>query len=441
MMKILFQKKSLLVATIATLSLIGTQGAGATQNVTGAPVVAEIHEWKTPPALTEGIKEGGFSGLVHLPNDPPSIFYTLADRGPNGQYGKDELRTFPDQNYTPRMYKIKVENGNIHVLETIKLRLPQGKINPFTKTTYISGLPNLAGPDEVPYDVMGTKKLSYDPDGLDLEGIAYNPIDDTFWLSDEYRPSIIQVKRDGTILGRYVPKGAKEALLAAGAQIEIFDTLPAVYSKRIANRGFEGVTISPDGKFLYTSIQSPMALPDKKTGEASRNLRILKMDLATKKVVGEYMYIAENAKDFVKVKQKDVVISDLAALSQDVLLIDERDKNAGANAQLKRIYKADFSKATNLLGTSTSEQDFEKLTVAQVKEKGIVPISKELLVDVAKLNYPHEKLEGLAIVDKNTIAIVNDNDFGVDGYDEKGKIKINSNPTQMYVIKVGKDLK
>lgn len=405
------------------------------------PQVTGIHEWKNAPELTAGIKEGGFSGLLHMPGDPADTFYTLADRGPNGEFGKDKLRTFPDETYVPRIYKIKAANGSIEVLETIKLHLPEGKADAYTKTTAVTGLPNLEGPDEVPYDGTGTKKLGLDPDGLDLEGIAYSPSDDTFWLSDEYRPSLVQIKRDGTIIGRYVPQGMKEKLAAAGAQSEIFDILPAVYNNRISNRGFEGVTISPDGKYLYTSIQSPMAVPDKKTGEASRNLRILKIDLAAKKPVGEYMYIAENAANFVKVNQKDVVISDLSALNSDVLLVDERDKNAGDEAQIKRIYKADFSKATNLLGTETSEKNWEKLTVAQVKEQGIVPVTKELVVDVAKLGYPHEKLEGLAVVDLHTIAIVNDNDFGVDGYDDQGKLKVNQKPSQLYTIQVGEELK
>ena len=126
-------------------------------------------------------------------------------------------------------------------------------------------------------------------------------------------PSFIHVKRDGTIMSRYVPIGDKEKL--ADAQIPVVEAIPAIYSKRIANRGFEGVTISPDGKFLYASIQSPMAVPDKATGEASRNLRILKMDLTTNQVVGEYVYVAEMSfKTFVNVTQKDVVISDLQAL-------------------------------------------------------------------------------------------------------------------------------
>lgn len=406
-----------------------------------APTVEAIHQWKNPAKLgSTEIKEGGFSGLLHLPTDPADVFYTLADRGPNGEFGKDKLRTFPVEQYIPRLYKIKASGGVIEILETIQLHLPAGKTDSFTGTNFISGVSNLKGVDEVPYDGTATKQLAYDPDGLDLEGIGYNPTDDTFWLSDEYRPSLVQVKRDGTIVGRYIPQGTKDALVTAGAQTELFDTLPAVYAKRVSNRGFEGVTITPDGKYLYASIQSPLANPDKKVSDASRNLRVLKMDLATKKVIGEYVYVAEQASQFVKVAQKDVVISDLSALTADVLLVDERDKNVGKEAQLKRIYKSDFAKATNILGTTTSD-NLESLSVSQLKEKGIVPISKELVVDMTKLGYPYEKMEGIAAIDNQRIAIVNDNDFGVDGYNEKGELQLNATPSELYVIKLNENLK
>ncbi|PYI50721.1 esterase-like activity of phytase family protein [Paenibacillus flagellatus] len=405
------------------------------------PTVEATHDWNDPKELGGGIREGGFSGLVRLPNDPADVFYTLADRGPNGEYGKDKLRTFPVESFVPRLYKIKASGGSIEVLETIPLKLPAGKTDRFTGTTAISGLPNTEGTDEVPYDGTGTKKLAYDPDGLDLEGIAYSPSDDTFWLSDEYRPSLIQVKRDGTILGRYIPQGAKDALVAAGAQSELYDVLPAAYAKRIPNRGFEGVAISPDGAYLYASIQSPLANPDKKTGEASRSLRILKLDLKTKQPVGEYVYIAEDASMFENVKQKDVVISDLSGLGTDVLLVDERDKNAGSEAQIKRLYRVDLTKATNVLGQLFGGKELEALTPAELRERGVVPAAKELVADVAKLGYPHEKLEGIAPIDRNRIAIVNDNDFGVDGYGDDGKLKVNAAAkTQLFVVKVEEPL-
>jgi len=47
----------------------------------------EPYDWKHLGDLDKGIKEGGFSGL-HLPNDPDKVFYTIGDRGSNGQVGK-----------------------------------------------------------------------------------------------------------------------------------------------------------------------------------------------------------------------------------------------------------------------------------------------------------------------------------------------------------------
>lgn len=401
------------------------------------PFVTSKFTWNNAPDLGLGLKEGGFSGMTHLPNDPADIFYIIADRGPNGQILIDKVlnRTFPAQDYAPRFYKVQLMNDEIKILETIKLMLPEGKTNLVTKSRYLTGFSNV-GSDEKSYDNTGKALLSLDPDGLDLEGISYSPSDDTFWLSDEYRPSLIQVKRDGTILSRYVPVGDKAKL--KDAQAPIVEAIPAIYGKRIVNRGFEGVTVSPNGKFLYASIQSPMSVPDKATGEASRNLRILKMDLATKQIVGEYVYVAEDAKNFVNVSQKDVVISDLQALSSDVLLVDERDKNEGDASQIKRVYKIDLSKATNIINHEISNA-VEGTTMAQLKEMNIVTATKELILDLVQLDYPFEKFEGLTVVDKNTIVIANDNDFGVGEYDTNGVLKVTDKKSQVWVIEV-KDL-
>lgn len=401
-----------------------------------SPTIKSVFEWKNPGSLGNGINEGGFSGLTHLPGDPDNVFYTLADRGPNGQIGKDKLRTFPVADFNPRIYKIKTSGDSIEVLETIKLQLPDGKTDAVSKNKYLTGLPNIKGVDEVPYDGTAQNVLAYDPDGLDLEGIAYNPTDDSFWLSDEYSPSLVHIKRDGTVLNRFVPFGTKAQL--AGAQMNLVELFPAYYSKRVPNRGFEGVAISPDGKYLYASIQSPLALPDQKTSDNSRNLRILKMDLAKNELVGEYVYIAEDANSYTGIKQKDQVISDLFALSQNVLLVDERDKMAGKDSQIKRIYKSDFSKATNLLGTDIGA-NLEAATSEMLKTQGVVPVTKELVVDLVKLGYPYEKMEGIAAVGKRTIAIVNDNDFQVD-YDDQLKLKPTGVPSQLHLIELQEDL-
>jgi hypothetical protein len=133
-----------------------------------------------------------------------------------------------------------------------------------------------------------------------------------------------------------------------------------------------------------------------------------------------------------------LVISELSALSDQVVLVDERDKLAGADAQIKRIYRADLTNATNILGTEVSDT-LESLSLDALKEKKVATAAKTLVVDVAKLGYKYEKLEGMTVVGKRQIVVVNDNDYDVSYVD--GKLVLTDTPTQALTIELGADLK
>ncbi|GIP23412.1 esterase-like activity of phytase family protein [Paenibacillus sp. J22TS3] len=388
------------------------------------------------PDLAKGIKFGIGSSLAHLPGDPVNVFYTTADRGPNGEVDVKGTtrRTFPLPNYTPTIYKIQLDQDQIKVLETIPLKI-NGK-DPVTGTSQITGLPNLKSRDEVPYDQAAENVITYDPYGLDVEGLAYNPKDDTFWISDEYGPYLVQVKRDGTLVQRLAPKGISAELNTP--ELPLKDVLPASYLNRRQNRGAEAVGVTPDGKWLYMAMQSPLRLPDKSV-DNSRTLRILKLDLATLQPVAEYAYIADDAKQFKDLKQGDIVISDLNVINENTLLIDERDKNAGDKSQLKKIYQIDLSKATNILGqyddTSKAGKTLEQLTPAELIKAGVTPVSKKTILNAVDFKYPNEKIEGISLVGGNKLVIVNDNDFGVDKPDSK------ENGTDLWIFELPYTLK
>ncbi|MDF2724547.1 MAG: copper amine oxidase [Paenibacillus sp.] len=366
------------------------------------------------PDLAEGVKMGVGSSLVHLPGDPDDIFYSTADRGPNGEMSVNgtTIRTFPLVSYVPSIYKIQIADGQINILDTIPLKV--NGADPVSGKAQITGLPNIKGRDEVPYDVKGEKELSYDPYGADIEGLAYNATDDSFWISDEYGPSVLHVKRDGTIIERIVPKGW--AAQVATPLVPARDILPEVYNKLRQNRGAEGVSITPDGKFMFMAMQSPLRNPSADS-DNSRQLRIIKIDLAKLAPVAEYVYVAEDAKQFKGLKQADIVISDLVAVNENTLLVDERDKNAGKDAQLKRVYSIDLSGATNILGkyddNTAAGKPLEQMSFADLKTNGILPPSKRTVLDLVGFQFPYEKIEGLSLINGNTIAIINDNDFGV----------------------------
>src|SRR5206468_6467222 len=130
--------------------------------------------------------------------------------------------------------------------------------------------------DETPWSRGGAERLPYDPNGIDSEGLAIDPRDGSFWICEEYSPSILHVANDGTILARLIPSGL--ALDAPGETVR--DILPAELASRKVNRGFEGIGLSPDGTTLFAIMQSPLSNPDPDSGAASRNIRLITLDVS-----------------------------------------------------------------------------------------------------------------------------------------------------------------
>jgi len=379
-----------------------------------------------PELLGDEIVMGMGSGLCHIPGDGANIFYSITDRGPNGLVTVDGVkrRTFPVVDFIPSIFKIKIENGEIEILKRIPLKLSNG-IDPITGNEYISGVSN-GEYDELPYDGNAEMTYDYDPYGLDLEGIAYDINSGNFWICDEYRPSIVEVKPDGTVLRRIVPE--RTDLVSPNLKLE--KILPEVYSQRVQNRGFEGVTITPDGKYMYAVLQNAIMNGGKATA-SSRTHRIVKISLENLEVIGEYLYIAENCADYGLKTQKDFVVSDIFAIDENRILVDERDKYFGEKAVNKRIYIVDLKNATNILGkydgNITEDKTLELLNIEEIEESGIKTVAKEEILDLVDLEYPYEKIEGLVLLN-NRIYIINDNDFS------------SEIPTELWEIEFGKNL-
>lgn len=403
------------------------------------------------------IRNGGYgSSMTGNPNQA-NQFYALTDRGPNasynGDYGKGKI--FPVPNYTPRIGLFEVEdNGHIRQVDTILLRRPDGQP--------ITGLPNspaLGGTGETPYHVDGkpilmddskpynkvTNPIKVDDYGLDSEGLVAMK-DGTFWVSDEYGPHIVHYDSNGVEIGRINPfkNDARDVL-----------HLPEVFAHRRPNRGMEGLAVTPDQKTLVGIMQSTMRNPNKAAQKGDLT-RIVTVNLETGKTE-QYLYRQDKAQNS---------NSELADLNSHEFLVDERDGGfllggpdgkANPNVQ-KKIYRIDLNRGTPLstvaLSSSitrdashglmidglTLEQYTEKNGWEALAQKGIYPVSKSLVVDVAKaVSYPHDKMEGMWVIDPYHLGVLNDDDFAT--WSTKGKLEqkyLDGNTidaAQLYIIK------
>jgi len=381
------------------------------------------------------------SAAYHRAGDANNIFYTLTDRGPNIKckdaektFGIEDFcpadgdKIFPLPDFTPTIYKISLSkdadnNYRYEILEEIPLKDQDGN--------RITGLTNniTVSDTEVPVSTDASQ-IPFDNNGLDSEGMVRLK-DGSFWLSDEYGPSLVHVASDGKIIKRLVPLSMEADL--NDANYPVAGLLPDILKKRKLNRGIESVALSPDESALYFSMQSPLASPDKNAYSASRHVRIFKMTLSegdVTEVAGEYVYRLDLPDTFTDTdgngdpgkKQSNVKVSEMLAVAKDDLIILERVSNT------TKFYRVDLNTGDNIkdldiaMQAVASNEDDASKTLEQVYDldsHGAHPLDKILafntLTDMpAGISAP-SKIEGIAMLDDEYVLFINDNDFGIAG--------------------------
>ncbi|WP_369382484.1 esterase-like activity of phytase family protein [Streptomyces sp. cg36] len=358
-----------------------------------------------------GIDLGGIGSDIY-PAGRKGEFWTVTDRGPNGQIKVDgtKRRTFPVPGFDPAIVKIRVSGHRVQVLKSIPLTTRSGKA--------VTGLPNQASRDEAPYTYDARTPLHYDPNGLDTEGIV-RAADGTFWLVDEYGPSLVHVSARGEVLTRYVPRG----LNLKGADYPVVESLPAILLKRKTNRGFEGLAQLPGGD-LVLAVQSPLSVPDATAGNGSRNTRLLRFSPKKRAVRAEYAYRFDPV-DVVDPSQHDtseLKISSLVALGGDKLLVQERtDKTSRVHRVTLPHGRGILAGAWDDPATSPSYEQLDDPAAAKVPV-----LRKTLVADFGKVPGVPGKIEGIALTGPDTLALINDNDFGMsdgpEAFDARGRL-------------------
>jgi hypothetical protein len=364
------------------------------------------------------VQGDGYGSSISPAPNVPNEFYGLTDRGPNVD-GPNGSKVFPVPDFSPKIGHFKVENGVAQLLNTITLKDENG--------TPRSGRPNPPGPGnsgETGLDLTG-KAVAFDPQGLDTEGLAALP-DGTFWISDEYGPYMVHFDATGRTLEQITP-------FAKNAQNH---KLPLVLSKRVPNRGMEGLTITPDGTTLVGMMQTSL-INDITQAEAQRTtiLRIVTLNLATGET-HQYAYVLEDT------ITTGSLVSEITAVSNTEFLVDERDGkfplDPATKPQVKKVWQISLAGATDisdpadsakglLVGGQTLEALVKTQTTAQalatLATNNIKPVTKTLKVDLIALLtaldpagkfFAHDKIEGIALIDGGKkLVISDDSDFGI----------------------------
>jgi hypothetical protein len=284
-------------------------------------------------------------------------------------------------------------------------------------------------------DNFNPNQNSGDPNDarLDSEGMRMSNDGLSVFISDEYGPYIYQFSRlTGVRLRSFqLPSDFYVANLSPIGANEISGNTTG----RTANKGMEGLAITPDGKTLVGIMQAALIQDNAEGGKAKKLLRIVTIDIASGKVVHQFAYLLTNGSG----------VSEICALNDHEFLVDERDGNGresnnqepGNDAVVKQLFKIDLSKATDVSamdGTTAAMNAVNKtlfLDVVAAMEAGGIPADLIPSKIEGVAFGPDIRMGGKTV---HTLWLANDNDFLETTEDPDGNVI--SNPNQFFVFGV-----
>ncbi|MDX8034519.1 esterase-like activity of phytase family protein [Lentzea sp. BCCO 10_0856] len=296
----------------------------------------------TPPFADQPVQ--GFSGVLR---NSDGTYDVLSDNG----YGTKANSA----DFNLRIHRIAPDfrSGNVDVLGGITLTDPNGHIKtPLTRADRV-----LTGAD------------------LDVESFTRGS-DGSYWMGDEFGPYLLHFDRAGRLLAAPVPLPGVRA-----------PENPAGNPNIGGSKGFEGITLSPDGKTINALLEGTVA------GDTPGTLRLNEFDIASNSFTGKkWVYQLENP---------NFAIGDAIAVDGNRLLIIERDGAQGVDALVKRVYLAD-KRDRDKDGKLDKTLVADLLNLANPKHVG---------GQADPFRFPFVTIEDVTILDDRTIAVLNDNNF------------------------------
>jgi hypothetical protein len=353
-----------------------------------------------------------------------SRFLALPDRGPNATAYAGGVAVDNTTSYVARFHSITMNMTANPVAST-------SGVTPFvltptlTATTLLSsptalnygstpGLPSAVPTSNTPGRNFFTGRsdgfasgLSTNPANarLDPEGIRVSNDGRSIFVSDEYGPYVRQFDRQtGALIRSFaLPNNFAVTNQNAVGATEISGNAVG----RVANKGMEGLAITPNGKTLVGLMQSPLAQDG---GDGGQFNRIVTIDIAT----GQTRQFAFNN----AIANKNYNSSEIIAVSATKFIVLERDGkglgdgSAAAVKQLRIIDIAGAAEVSAVTGAAT-------LAPLAINPSLFLDFKAFLnSIGVADTQVP-AKIEALAFGDDvvvngqivHTLWIANDNDF------------------------------
>ena len=242
-----------------------------------------------------------------------------------------------------------------------------------------------------------------------------------FWFGEEFGPFLVETDAKGRVLRSevHLPNVVLPGSTSSGDEVMSPQNpfLDGLTPNLNGSNGFEGMAVSPSGRFLYPLLEGTVAGDDAINGTTRKNLRISKFDTKTERYTGDtWLY---------QLEADGTNIGDMTAINDHQFLVIERN---------------------GVTATSTSGTPFKKIFIADLTGVASGGFAKKtLLVDLMNISDPHDlngdgqavftfpyvTIESVLPLDSRTLLVINDNNYpGTGGRDT------NSDHTEFLKIKL-----
>ena len=358
------------------------------------------------------------SGLTYVSGD---TFLAIPDRGPNAvsyNAAVDETASFIARFQTVKMSLVPNGGSGLPFLLSPQLSATTLLFSP-SPLVYGSGMGLGLGSGVPPLNRPSRHYFTGRSDNFDADKNSGDPRDARFdpesirvsnnglfvFISDEYGPYVYQFNRfSGQRVRTFqLPASFYVSNLKPIGNDEISDNLTG----RTANKGMEGLAITPDGKTLVGIMQAAFIEDALVGGATGKLLRIVTIDIESGEVTHQFAYKLTTGSG----------VSEITSLNDHEFLVDERDGKGlgdGSKAAVKQIFKIDLNGAFDVSELNGTD------AVAHA-------VSKTLVLDVVKVLKANgwadtqipAKLEGITFGPDvayngntlHTLWVANDNDF------------------------------
>ncbi|WP_224368317.1 esterase-like activity of phytase family protein [Hyalangium versicolor] len=374
----------------------------------------------------EGVKEPTLAGRAILPADayqpgPPSGGQVTPNNGVTPPFasqpipgfsavldaGGGEFWAMPDNGYGTkansadfllRLYRVRPDfrtpqggNGTIAVLSFVQLSDPDGKV-PFALTRADR---LLTGAD---FDIESVRRTS----------------NGELWFGDEFGPFLVHTDATGKVLEAPIPlEGVQSPQNPSLSNPEAW-TLPG-------SRGYEGMALSTDGKWLYPIIEGALR------NDPDPRRRILhQFNLQERK------YTEKTWNYRVDAEFPNAVIGDFTAVDENRFILIERDDDQGEQARQKKLYLVDLRRV-DTDGFLEKQLVVDLLQIRDPSSLSSPARSGEYGVG-DPFKFPLQSVESVEVLDGERLLVANDNNYP--GSNGRWTARNRPDDTEMIILRI-----